>query len=307
MKKINVLIIAVIAVAAAFMTSCKNDPVDFAAPTVTFTEGDQTVNINTAVSVSGVVYAEGELKHVIIKKKIISSGTVTTLEELTKFDIDTIYNFKVDFTDAEVTESFSIEVEATDKNDKTVSKTATITVNQPIATRDVSLQMYCALDSEWDSGTYGSATVGRNWSHNEATTGGADTIALIDFWYYYSDVTKALRPIIMSPDKLPSGYVFHNSEILTGAKSTKFKVLTTDEAAPFSDWASVTDDTDILPLSDLITDTEADYLEVGKIVAFKLEDGTLGVFKVNTIQGTYNANDYITIDIKIADGNTVVK
>ena len=86
-----------------------------------------------------------------------------------------------------------------------------------------------------------------------------------------------------------------------------FKVLTADEALLFADWASVTDDSDIYPLMDLMTDSEADFLEVGSIVAFMIEDGTIGVFKVTTIQGTWNYDDYIMIDIKIADGGAPVK
>ncbi len=305
MKKVNLLIIALFAFAAAFMTSCDSDTIDFAAPTITFENGNQTVVKNSDVVISGDILALGEIKQIIYFKDDVSYGAAVT----SGFDSDTATHFVMTIPASDVTETFTFEVQVTDKNDKIGKGSVTVTVTQPIATRDVSLKMFCALDTEWDNGTYGSATVGRNWSHYIASTStnNADTIALIDFWYYYSDVTKALRPIIMSPDKLPSGYTYHNNEILTGAKSTKFKVLTADESAPFSDWTSITDDIDISPLADQITDTEADYLEVGKIVAFKLDNGTLGIFKVNTIQGTYNGDDYITIDIKIADGNNVVK
>jgi len=307
MKKINVLIIAVIAFTAAFMTSCKNDPVDFAAPTVTFTEGNQTVNANTAVSVSGVVNAEGELKHVIAKKKIVSSGTVTTLEELTKFDNDTIYNFKYDFTETDVTESFTVEIEVTDKNDKTVSKTATITVNQgqPVV-KFSGLKMYSASADQTGLGDYASLTIFHTWNHNQAENY-PDTIAVIDVWYYNGNYTKDLggHPHLVSPDTKTTDYNTHSGVVLSGAKTTKLRILTTTEAADFSDWANIDDDYLIssIDMSDAVYNV-GDFAQ-GDIIAFELQDGKKGIMKAVGGTAGSGGSDYILVDVIVQEQASV--
>ena len=305
MKKINLLIIFVLAATMGFMTSCKNEILPVAAPIVTFVTTDMTIDAGADIAISGNIYAAGSIGTITYFKDGVEYGTPLT----SGFDSDAATYFEAQFT--AVTESFTFQVQVTDLQSTpktTNSSTLNITVREPVLTSDVdAVQMYCATEDEYDQGTYASATTGENWNHAAAVSGGSAVIDLIDFWYYYSDVVKALRPIIMSPDKHPSGYTFHNGEILTGANATVFKVLSVDEALPFAVWSSVTDDSDIYPLMDGITDSEADYLEVGSVVAFMLEDGTIGVFKVTAIQGTYNYNDYIMIDVKVADGGAPVK
>jgi len=323
MKKINVLIIAVIAVTAAFMTSCKNDPVDFAAPTVTFTEDDQTVNVNTAVSVSGIVYAEGELKHVIAKKKIVSSGTVTTLEELTKFDNDTIYNFKYDFTETDVTESFTVEVEVTDKNDKpAVSRYVTITVNVHDTAVDKTtsaIQLYTAPGDKTGKECFASLTpdfMNYTWTDAQGNE------SVIDMYYYNGRYTKSAS----NAPHFCSGNVSStnpfNGDHLTGDNTTLFKILEGTELSNLGDWSSIDNDENISTIDMSNTSTNVGEIsdgsgafDIGSIIAFKLSDGKMGLIKVNSlVDGNSNGvyydayEDYITFDVIVQkEANTVVK
>ena len=322
MKKFNVLIIAVIAVTAAFMTSCENDPIDFSAPTVTFTEGDQTVNANTAVSVSGIVYAEGELKHVIVKKKIVSSGTVTTLEELTKFDIDTIYNFKYDFTETDVTESFTVEVEVTDKNDKTVSKPATITVNIHDTSVDKTtsaIQLYPAPDTQTGNvPTFVSLTPDFTTYHWSSAPGNEATI---DVMYYNGRYTKSASnaPHFVSAN-ITTDYTYAQ-EALSGDNTTVFKILEGTELSNLGDWNSIDNDENIATIDMSSATTNVGEIsdgsgafDIGSIIAFKLSDGKMGLIKVNSlVDGNsdgdyYDANvDYITFDVIVQKEASLTK
>ena len=301
MKKINVLIIAVIAIAAAFMTSCKNDTTDFAAPTVTFgtDTGNQTVMTGSDVVVAGDIFAAGEIKQIMYFKDDASYGDAVT----SGFDTDTTTHFSMSIPGTDVTETFTFEIQVTDKNDKIGKGSVTITVQQgqPVV-KFSGLKMYSAQAGQYGNGDYASLTQFRTWNHNQASAS-ADTIALIDVWYYNGNYTKDLggTPHLVSPDTKTTTFDTHDGLILTNANATMFRVLTTEETADFSDWANINDDYLIssIDMSNAVKNV-GDFVQ-DDIIAFELQDGKKGVMKA--VGGTtgYGSDDYILVDVIVQE------
>ncbi|MCF6184335.1 MAG: hypothetical protein L3J56_06860 [Bacteroidales bacterium] len=299
MKKINVLIIAVLAFAAAFMTSCKNDNLDAAAPTITFENGDQTVMANSDVAISGDIYAAGEIKQIVFFKDNASFG-----DPITKgFDTDTTTHFSMNIPGDQVTETFTFEIQVTDKNDKIGKGSVTITVQQgdPVV-KFSGLKMYCASADETGDGDYASLTIFHTWNHYQAKNY-PDTIAVIDVWYYNGNYTKDLggTPHLVSPDTKTTTIITHNGLILPNAKATKLRVLTSSEAADFSDWTNINDDY-LINNIDMSNGTyNVGGFAQGDIIAFELQDGKKGVMKAVGGTAGSNPSDYIIVDVIVQE------
>ncbi len=302
MKKINVLIIAVIALTTAFMTSCKNDITDFAAPTVTFgtDTGNQTVMANSDVAIAGEIYAAGEIKQIVYFKDDASFGDVIT----SGFDTDTTTHFSMSIPGDQVTETFTFEVQVTDKNDKIGKGSVTITVQQgqPVV-KFSGLKMYCAQAGQYGNGDYASLTTFQTWNHSQASGYGADTISVIDVWYYNGNYTKDLggNPHLVSPDTKTTSISTHDGLILSNANATMLRILTTGEVADFSDWANINDDYLIssIDMSNAIKNV-GDFAQ-GDIIAFELQDGKKGVMKAVGGTAGYNSDDYILVDVIVQE------
>ncbi len=299
MKKINVLLIALLASAMTFMTSCDDDPIDFAAPTITFENGNQTVVQNSDVVISGDIYAPGEIKQIVYFKDNTSFG-----EAVTKgFDTDTTTHFSMTIPGDQVTEDFTFEVQVTDKNDKIGKGSVTITVDDLIV-KHAGLQINCATADQTSSsettGDYASLTTFEVWSHNAAEND-ADAIALIDVCYYNGDYTKDLggNPHFVSPDDCPD--IIHINpntglhEDLDNANHTLFLVLT--DASAFDNWDAIEDDTAInaIDMTNAVTNV-GDFAQ-GDVIAFKLANGKKGVMKAVGGTSGYGNTDYILVDV----------
>ncbi len=123
MKKLNVLVLAIFGL-LVFATSCNSETGDKASPSVTFTQGDQTVAPSTSVVITGKVSAPGKLKVIEFYKSDKLYGESITK----KFDTDTTHAFSVTIPADQVTETFEFEVVVTDKEEQKGKKRATITV-----------------------------------------------------------------------------------------------------------------------------------------------------------------------------------
>ncbi len=307
MKRLNVLLIAVIALTTLFTTSCKDDNKDLAAPSVTFsaTNGNQTVAPGTSVVIEGTVKAEGSIKEISFFKQNASFGDPITK----KFDTDTTHAFTVTIPAAQVTETFSFEVQVKDKQDKMGKGSVTITVTQPNEAKPVvknaGLKMYCAQAGPYGDGDYASLTTFETWNHSQA----GSHVDLIDVWYYNGNYTKDLggHPHLVSPDTKTNDVSTHNGEVLPNAKESMFRTLSTEEAANFSDWANINDDANIASLDMANAVKNLAGFVQGDIIAFKLQDGKMGVMKV--VDGTdgYNANDYIVVDVIVQENTPITK
>ncbi len=310
MKRLNVLLIAVIALTTLFTTSCKDDKKDLAAPSVTFsaTNGNQTVAPGTSVVIEGTVKAEGSIKEISFFKQDVSFGDPITK----KFDTDTTHAFTVTIPATQVTETFSFEVQVKDKQDKMGKGSVTITVTQPNEAKPVvknaGLKMYSASADQTGKGDYASLTTFETWNHNQAENN-ADIIALIDVWYYNGNYTKDLggHPHLVSPDTKTSTYDTHSGEVLPNAKASMFKKLSASEAANFSDWANINDDANIASLNMTEAVKNLGDFAQGDIIAFKLQDGKMGVMKVVDGTGGSGGNDYIVVDVIVQENTPITK
>ena len=296
MKKINLLIIFVLAGTIGFITSCKKDPVEYAAPTITFTTGTQTVDEGDEVTIAFKVTTEDELAKIRLYIDGNEYGDV-----ITEFSNKQEYLFsQVVDTAAEATFIFKVVAEDSQDVSKLSDASVTVTVTPAVTAGPVdtktALKIYCALAEQTGNGDYASLTPDFGiWNHNQAENSDA-TIAKIDVCYYNGDYKKAIGgdPHFVSPDACPS--IIHDGVILTNAKTTKFKIL--DDVSAFSDWANIDDDTEISAITGIdaanVTDT---YFEAGDIVAFELADGKKGVMKL--IDGTSGSGsaDYIIVDV----------
>ena len=315
MKKIKFSILAIVIAAVSF-TSCDNEitPDTTAAPVITFTEGDATILTGEAVSISGTIFAEGELDQVVIKQNV--DGTLTTLEDVTKFDVNTSYDFKFDYTD--VTETFSITVEATDKEGTTKTATATVTVTVPetIDKTTAAIRLYSAPSDQSNSTPrFASLTPDfSTYTWSGSTDGAVGNEAIVDIMYYNGNYTKGTSVPHFVSANVTTLYT-HNGEALTGDNTTYFTVLSGDDAALFAEWDNITNDTPINNIVATIAESNVTWTDAAEtFVAFELSNGKKGVIRVGaavdgggTAGEYYDTVDYIEFDVIVQKDAPVTK
>lgn len=307
MKKINVLIVFILAGLVGFVSSCKKDLLDLAAPVVTFVEiPDGAVVAGNDVIIACSVYAPGELDEIVIFKDDASYG-----DPIKKFASDTLHNFNFTIDGADVTETFTVEVQATDKNGKIGKKSTTITVlvSGPVD-KSTTITLYTAPGDL--SGTQERFTSLTPDFSTYSWTGATGNEADIDMVYYNGNYSKAKGtsyPHFASPNFSTAHETFniHNDQIISGAKQTYFKVVTGSEATAISAaWDTMNDDLLIQSITGISSDfvTWDDSGAPGTIIAFLLADGRKGLIKAgNAVDGNANteyydaAFDYITFDV----------
>lgn len=188
MKKINLMIFAILAGAMAFMTSCDGGGETITpAPKVTITDGDQTVMPNTDLEIAYTVEAEAGIDQISFLKDGSSYGTTLTKD----FDTKTTHAGTVSIAAADVTETFTLAVSVLDDDGVTKQATVTITVDESIVKSISSVKIYCASADQTGYGDYASLTTFETWNHNQAEND-ADIIANIDVCYYNGSYTKTL-------------------------------------------------------------------------------------------------------------------
>jgi len=289
MKKINLMIIAVLASALAFMTSCDNGSETITPkPVITFTSDHSgVVMAGDSVDVVGSVEAEGSLEKITFFKGDDQYGDAITSD----FNTKTTHTFSVRVAGEE---TFNFEVQVEDKEGQVSKKSVTITVDESIVKSSESVKIYCASADQTGYGDYASLTTFETWNHNEAENN-ADTIANTDVCYYNGNYTKTLggTPHLVSPDACPIAQ--HSGVILTNAKSTKFLVLT--DATAFADFSNIEDDTAIkaIDMANAVANV-GDFAE-GDVIAFELADGKMGVIKAVGGTAGYGNDDYILVDV----------
>ncbi len=318
MKKINVLIIAIFAFAAAFMTSCKPEGTDFAAPTVTFDadNGNQTVMANSDIVIIGDILAPGDIKQIVYFKDNVSYGSVIT----SGFDSDTATHFSMTIPGSEVTETFTFEVQVTDKQEKIGKGSVTITVQngQPVVKTTSAVKLYPAPSDHTGTTPRFASLTPDYATYTWATAQGNE--ATIDVMYYNGRYTKSQQNAPHFCSANVSTSFTHGGDALSGNNTTVFKILEGTELTNLGDWDSITTDENITTIDmssavtnvGEITDGTGAFGE-GSIIAFKLSNGKLGLIKVNSLvdgnsNGVYydSASDYILFDV-IVQENVPVK
>ncbi len=321
MKKINVLIIAVIAFATAFMTSCNPDTSDFAAPTITFGEdtGNQTVIANSDVAIAGDIYAAGEIKQIIYFKDDVSFGDAIT----SGFDTDTTTHFSMSIPGDQVTETFTFEVQVTDKNDKIGKGSVTITVDvhdTTVVKTTSAIQLYPAPSDHTGVNPRFSSLTPDFSTYSWSTAQGNE--ATIDIMYYNGRYTKSQSNAPHFVSANVSTQYTHGGDALSGDNTTHFKILEGTELSDLGDWSSINSDVNISTIDMTSAGSNVGELsdgtgafDIGSIIAFQLSNGKKGLIKVNSlVDGNNNGNyydpdtDYITFDVIVQnEASTVVK
>jgi len=267
MKKINLLIIVVLAGLVGFVSSCKKDPIDFASPTVAFTLGDQEVDSNSVVTIVGTVYAPAELDKIQYFMDDASYGT-----DVTSFDTDTTHVFTVTIAADLVVETFTFEVQATDKDGKIGKKTATITVKvAPVGT----LMEYTVTlgDQNDNEGSFIDLNTSNIYFHSD---GSAETNqAVVDLVYYWGNTGNAS---MYSPQGAVDVNIlsFGNLEDWTTRATTALKLDNT------ADYANATYESVETGIGST-TDQAVTQIAENDLIYFKLDDGKCGIIDVGTI------------------------
>ncbi len=303
MKKINLLIIALFVGFSAYLASCDGEVTDLAAPSITITQGSQTVLPNTAVTIEADIKAAGSIGSIQMKKDGSDYGTAIT----EGFDTDSTTHLVFTVPAEQVTADFTLQIQVTDlqKTPKTqLSSVINITLDDLIV-KGTALKVFSAPGTTSSTDQFASLTTFDTYTWTEATS----NVANVDLNYYNGNYTKvtASYPHFISPSITPTTYDINNGNILTGAKTTYFAVLTGADADLFANWETITDDTEINSIAATIDQTNVTWDDsgaAGTIIAFILADGKKGVIKVgNAVDGNsngtyYDANaDYIMFDV----------
>ena len=282
MKKLNVLVLALLALTLGFTTSCDpGDGTDFAAPNVTFTQGNQTVDPATSVVITGTVLAPAGLDEIVFFKNDVSYG-----EAITKFDSDTTHSFSVTIPADQVEATFPFEVQATDDNGKTGKATATITVTtEP----DITISEYNGVKM------YGQASdnnMAFNAENGSVGTPSGITADDIDLVLIFQDAADRKHGLYAPSDDFVSTMAAYGSWDWSGTHN-QTKVSTSSENF---DGATAEG---IAGLS--VSGTAVTVIEVGDVIAFETVDGYKGLLKVtaSALNKEVQSDANITFDAKI--------
>lgn len=287
-----------VAVVATSLTSCTDgDGVLKDGPGITFVPNETSKEISFAdestqtVEFKAIIEAESEVSTFIITEYVYKNGSVASNvvfdEDETDFKGETEknYNFSRVFTTTDFEEGVDkIEYQfvVTDKEDKEVTKTFTVTAK---TTQDlVGVTAYTAkIVGSFGSSAYGSAFD----AHTGDVLMSADAKAnseKVDMVYDYDqDNSKA---IIYAPQSLDgSDYV----SAWTTKNNTKFAV----SAISFDD-TNTSEQLDAVVANDLNIE-----IVIDAVYAFITVDGKKGLFKVTAIEVGNKGS--ITIDVKIQE------
>lgn len=281
MKKITLIAIALVAMAATF-TSCKKDTTT-PAPTISFNNvtGDAvSVNSGESYTVNADLVASAKFKAVTYT---VAYGSTSNTYNVQWGSNDTAFHFTATIPNITVTTAVTISV--TDKNDINTSKTLTINVgasgpslgaeitNVKLYSADVNGANACAASS--------SGVVYTPETMSSGDRGKVDFIWVYDNMYSVASTQASSDAGIQS---ICSGWSPANAT--TFLKVTDIDYSSATYAQIFAKDAS-------------ITGTIASSLAANDVVVFKTQAGKYGIFKVASISGTFQTTDYIIINIKV--------
>lgn len=263
MKKLNLLLLAIIAIAFTF-TACNPEPTDHFGPSVTIDQADQTVDAGSSIAFTGVVTSTGEITEV----RFFVGGTQFG-ETVTTFSDNTSYTFRVDVDSIDA--DFEFKVQATDELDQMSYKSVNITVNTT-----PTMSEYTGKNM-----SYTSTTLADNCMFN-AVTGTVlmanGTAADMDFAFCWQ---TTYGYSIVSPDAtwIQDLWGVNSVTYVTSDKSnTKFATYT---AKAYADITA--GDLNSIAISSSATVTGGgngyQYLSSGDLIAFITADGYKGVIE----------------------------
>jgi hypothetical protein len=287
MKKINLFLLGLTAVGITFFTSCGEEEAS-APPVITIDQASPVTASAGSVTLTGEIDAEGKLDQV--KLFIVTanaetqygsaytsfkSGDITTADDITY-----IFRFDVDG----LTESCSVKIEATDKENQTSSKSVQVNVATGAAIDEFTAILM---------GAQGSTTGSTLDAHTGTVYKLADaTAADIDILYYYGSTNKAT--LVAPNDATVNGGSgdFSWTANWGTQNPTKFGM----SSLSTSEFDAMDDDTELAAISGLSASKVTD-LGVNDVVDFITADGKKGALKVTAL--TAASDGTITINVKI--------
>ena len=265
MKKLNVLVMAILAIAMGFMTSCNQEETDYASPTVTFTQGNQEVGPGTAVVLTYEVLAPGKIDKIVFFKGDASFGDNMT----SGFTTDTTHSGTVTISADLVTETFVFDVQVTDKEGQLGKGAATVTVTEDVGTiKEFTVTLGDQHDSE---GSFHDLLTNSLYGINDAPSHAGD----ISLLYYWGNAGLAS---LYSPQGAVDAGISNFGDLGTWSSRQTTKLAATTDA-----------DYDAATYVSLgagaagASDQGVTNLSVDDLIYFKLDDGTCGLLKIGTI------------------------
>lgn len=282
MRKLNLLMVAVLAGALTFFVGCGEDEVVILdGPTVTFDASNVTeVFEGTEVTISGDITAPGKIAEVTFLKDNVVYGTVLT----TGFDTETTHHFSVTIPADEVTTtftSFSVSVVDQQATPKVGQNSTTVTINP------LSVGEYASVTLTYTSTNL---TATNMFNFDDGTTlaanGAAADMDLAFCWqntYGYS---------IVAPTSawLKTLWSYNNQDYNTADKNAT-KLAMSDKT-----WADITVD-DIAAIS-VSASGDLQNLNNGDVIAFETVEGKKGFLLVNIAKVTMT----MTVSAKYIEG-----
>lgn len=275
-----------------FFNSCTKDTTT-TPPTIQFKAGSGYVSSNVTVPVNsdikiGISAQSGSSKLVNLKVIGTSNGTPATLLDST-FSNDT---FDRDFTVTapsgvgKVILSFTI----------TDADGGSAEVSLEISTVGGTIKSYSQkILGSYDNSSYGSSFAssdGTVYSMADAKTNAAK----IDWMYYYGVTNQATLAAPNDPTVLDIFTSGNGPATWSVLNATKFAKVTFPTGTT---WDGITDDVIIVNLASAVSESKANMLSVGQIVAFETVGGKMGLIKIETITGTGAGS--ITYSVKMQD------
>lgn len=291
MKKISFLFAVILMVTVAFFSSCGTDTTAVG-PNMDlkggagYTSADVSVTVGSDVTF-GVTAQKGDAKLVNLKIVATSNNIPTTLLDST-FSSDSFSNDYAYTPTAVGVVRISIVMKDKDGLTDETSFNVTATAGSgPITAYSAKVL------GSYDNATYGSSFAsadGTVYMLADAKTNAAK----IDWMYYYGATNLAT---IASPKdaSVTTIYTGTNGPANWSVRNdTKFAKVTLTAGVT---WDLITNDAEIVAKAAGITETKANTLTVGQIIAFKTVAGKMGLIKVTAISGT--TAGFITYDVKV--------
>jgi hypothetical protein len=279
MKKMNRLLFGMLLLAGMFFVGCKDDT-STDSPVISFTNGVESTTVTSGQSwvVTGTITSVAGLDEV---KYFTVTGTSETQQgaAITSFDDKNTFNFTV--TVSSITQTLSLKVQATDKNNTTASKSYTITVGaagEKVAFWTGSLAAQLGAQSSSVGSAYSTSN---GLVYTKATAPGYSST--IDFYYYYSS-TAGTAAEIMSPSFAGGTGGISSVAAWTTKNATKFAKV--NVTATEFDNITKTEDALIISSAASLPDDRVTALAVGNVFAFQTVGTKKGLAKITAISGT---------------------
>jgi hypothetical protein len=295
MKKLSVLILSIMLVGSAFLTSCsKSSTTTVNGPNIHFLAGagyisaDQSVSISTPLKFGiSAQQGDGKLKRFFVQRTF-QGHTATVADSAisaTSFTTDLI-------TTAQALAGQEVWVFTIfDNNGGSEAVTLTITTT-PVTTYGPITSYTNTILGSWNNSSIGSSFASSNGNVYKLAEAKVN-YTLIDWLYYYGATNHAT---IAAPDDAAAMTVFVGTNGLsswTHRNDTKFQ-----KVVNAINWSSIQNDSLILIETSGASATSVTSLNVNDVLAFITEAGKKGLIKVTAITGLNDAGT-ITYDVKV--------